>query len=90
MGDVACVAAGDEGDDFDGAAGDAVEKGLLFAVAEACDLRLSVPGLSRDLGGGGGRTNWLKKLVIPPFGISAISATKKNAHVIGSIKASFT
>lgn len=35
-------------------------------------------------------TNWLKKLVIPPFGISAISATKKNAHVIGSISASFT
>lgn len=38
MGDVACVAAGEEGDDFDDAARDAVEERLFFAVAKACDL----------------------------------------------------
>lgn len=38
LGELAYVAVDKEGDDFDGAAGDAVEEALFFAVTEAGDL----------------------------------------------------
>lgn len=75
--DMAHVPVQQEGDDLDSAAGNAQDQAVPGAIPKAVDLTTSQSWLTTAQEKQNltvERTSWLKKLVIPPFGISAMSA----------------